>query len=92
MESNQVPLIGQVIRFAGHYAPVGWMYCEGQLLLIQQYEPLFSLLGTSYGGDGIRTFALPDLRDREPILKDGSWITSGPRYIICMDGVYPRRP
>jgi microcystin-dependent protein len=53
--------------FAGNFAPAGWMFCEGQLLPIVQYETLFNLIGTTYGGDGQNTFALPDLRGRVPI-------------------------
>ena len=61
------PILGQIILFAGSFAPVGWAFCNGQLLPIQQYAALFSLLGTVYGGDGRTTFALPDLRGRAPI-------------------------
>jgi microcystin-dependent protein len=53
--------------FAGNFAPAGWMFCEGQLLPISEYETLFNLIGTTYGGDGQSTFALPDLRGRVPI-------------------------
>jgi microcystin-dependent protein len=53
--------------FAGNFAPAGWMFCEGQLLPISEYETLFNLIGTTYGGDGQATFALPDLRGRVPI-------------------------
>jgi microcystin-dependent protein len=53
--------------FAGNFAPAGWMFCEGQLLPISEYETLFNLIGTTYGGDGQTTFALPDLRGRLPI-------------------------
>lgn len=53
--------------FAGNFAPLGWMICEGQLLPISEYETLFFLIGTTYGGDGESTFALPDLRGRIPI-------------------------
>jgi microcystin-dependent protein len=53
--------------FAGNFAPAGWMFCEGQLLPISEYETLFNLIGTTYGGDGESTFALPDLRGRLPI-------------------------
>jgi microcystin-dependent protein len=60
-------MIGVVKLFAGNYAPSGWFYCWGQLLPIQQYAALFSLLGTTYGGDGRTTFALPDLRGRVPV-------------------------
>jgi microcystin-dependent protein len=61
------PFIGQIIMFGGNFAPVGWAFCEGQLLPIAQNTALFSLLGTTYGGDGRTTFALPDLRGRVPI-------------------------
>jgi microcystin-dependent protein len=53
--------------FAGNFAPAGWMFCEGQLLPISEYETLFNLIGTTYGGDGQSTFALPDLRGRLPV-------------------------
>jgi microcystin-dependent protein len=53
--------------FAGNFAPAGWMFCEGQLLPISENETLFNLIGTTYGGDGQSTFALPDLRGRIPI-------------------------
>ncbi|GGF39921.1 tail Collar domain-containing protein [Echinicola rosea] len=59
--------MASIKMFAGTFAPRGWMYCEGQLLPIAQYTALFSLLGTTYGGDGRTTFALPDLRGRVPV-------------------------
>jgi len=58
------PFIGQVILFAGNFAPRGWAFCEGQLLAINSNQALFSILGTIYGGDGRTTFGLPDLRGR----------------------------
>lgn len=58
------PFLGQIIFFAGNYAPRNWALCYGQLLPISQYSALFSILGTTYGGDGRTTFALPDLRGR----------------------------
>lgn len=61
------PFIGQIMMFAGNFAPRGWALCDGQLLLISKNGPLFSILGTTYGGDGIQTFALPDLRGRVPM-------------------------
>ena len=61
------PFIGQIMMFGGNFAPRGWMFCEGQLLSISQNTALFSILGTTYGGDGRTTFALPDLRGRTPI-------------------------
>lgn len=61
------PYIGQIILVGWNWAPNGWALCNGQLLSIQANSALFSLLGTSYGGDGISTFALPDLRGRVPV-------------------------
>src|ERR1700740_1095035 len=61
------PYVGEIRIFAGNFAPAGWMFCEGQLLPISEYETLFNLIGTTYGGDGQSTFALPDLRGRVPI-------------------------
>lgn len=61
------PYVGEVRMFAGNFAPAGWMLCEGQLLPISEYETLFNLIGTTYGGDGQNTFALPDLRGRIPL-------------------------
>lgn len=61
------PYVGEIRMFAGNFAPAGWMFCEGQLLPISENEVLFQLIGTSYGGDGESTFALPDLRGRVPI-------------------------
>src|ERR1700686_1264043 len=61
------PYVGEVRMFAGNFNPAGWMFCEGQLLPISEYETLFNLIGTTYGGDGQSTFGLPDLRGRLPI-------------------------
>ena len=61
------PFIGQIIQFGGNFAPRNWAFCDGTLLSIAQYQALFSLLGTTYGGDGRTTFALPDLRGRVAI-------------------------
>jgi len=58
------PFVGQITIFGGNFAPRGWAFCQGQLLPISQNDALFSLLGTTYGGDGRTTFALPDLRGR----------------------------
>lgn len=59
--------------FAGNFAPAGWMFCEGQLLPISEYETLFNLIGTTYGGDGQSTFALPGLQGRLPIHQGNSF-------------------
>src|SRR5437870_7970260 len=61
------PFLGQIILVPYNFAPQGWAFCEGQLLPINQNQALFSLLGTTYGGDGRTTFALPDLRGRVPL-------------------------
>ena len=61
------PYLGMIFIFAGNFAPRGYQLCAGQLLSIAQNTALFSLLGTTYGGDGVTTFALPDLRGRAPI-------------------------
>ncbi|MEW7848643.1 tail fiber protein [Massilia aurea] len=61
------PYIGEIRMFGGNFAPEGWLKCEGQLLPIAEYDTLFNLIGTTYGGDGQETFAVPDLRGRVPI-------------------------
>jgi microcystin-dependent protein len=61
------PYVGEIRLFPYNFAPLGWMDCGGQLLSIAEYEVLYVLLGTTYGGDGVQTFALPDLRGRAPI-------------------------
>lgn len=63
----QEPILGEIKMFAGNFAPTGWAFCQGQLLPIAQNQALFALLGTTYGGDGRTTFALPDLRGRVPV-------------------------
>ena len=59
--------LGQITMFGGNFAPRGWAFCNGQLLPIAQNDALFTLIGTTYGGDGITTFALPNLQSRLPI-------------------------
>ena len=68
------PYVGEIRMFAGNFAPAGWMFCEGQLLPISENETLFNLIGTTYGGDGQSTFALPDLRGRIPIHQGNGFI------------------
>ncbi len=68
------PYVGEIRMFAGNFAPAGWMFCEGQLLPISENETLFQLIGTTYGGDGESTFALPDLRGRVPIHQGNGFI------------------
>jgi microcystin-dependent protein len=61
------PYIGEIRMFAGNFAPVGWEFCNGQIIPISENEALFTLIGTTYGGDGEETFALPDLQSRIPL-------------------------
>lgn len=61
------PFIGEILMFGGNFAPRAWAFCDGQLMAISSNTALFSILGTTYGGDGRTTFALPDLRGRLPI-------------------------
>ena len=77
------PFLGQIQLLPYNYAPRGWNFCEGQLLRISENTALFSLIGTMYGGDGRTTFALPNLKGKEP--------APNMRYCIAMQGVYPSR-
>ena len=61
------PFIGEIRMFAGNFAPVGWAFCNGAIIPIDQNDALFNLIGTTYGGDGQTTFALPNLQSRVPI-------------------------
>jgi microcystin-dependent protein len=74
------PFIGQIAMFAGNFPPLGYALCNGQLMAIAQNTALFSLLGTTYGGDGVSTFALPDLRGRVPIHQGNA--STGTQYVI----------
>jgi microcystin-dependent protein len=78
------PYVGQICLFAFNFAPVGWQLCNGALLPVSEYETLFTLLGTTYGGDGVNTFAVPDLRGRLPIGMGTS--TQGNNYQIGQSG------
>ncbi|MEP6919710.1 MAG: tail fiber protein [bacterium] len=68
------PYVGEIRMFGGNFAPAGWMFCDGQLVPISEQETLFNLIGTTYGGDGQSTFALPDLRGRVPIHQGNGFI------------------
>ena len=75
------PYVGEIRMFAGNFAPAGWMFCDGQLLPISENETLFNLIGTTYGGDGQQTFALPDLRGRVPVHQgNGTTLCRGGRH------------
>jgi microcystin-dependent protein len=80
------PYVGEIRMFAGNFAPAGWMFCAGQVLAISENETLFQLIGTTYGGDGQSTFALPDLRSRVPI-HQGTGPSGSTRIIGEMGGV-----
>ena len=69
-----MPFIGEIRMFAGNFAPAGWMFCAGQLLPISENETLFNLIGTTYGGDGQTTFALPNLQGRLPTHQGGGFV------------------
>lgn len=71
------PYIGEIRMFAGNFNPDGWAFCDGSLLPISEYETLFTLIGTTYGGDGQSTFAVPDLRGRVPVMYGGNGVTLG---------------
>lgn len=73
--------IGQIILFAGNYAPKNWRFCDGQLMRAPKNQALFSILGSQYGGNGESSFALPKIDPPAPNL----------HYIICVDGNYPVR-
>jgi microcystin-dependent protein len=73
------PYVGEIRMFAGNFPPNGWMFCDGQLLPISENETLFNLIGTTYGGDGQETFALPNLQSRVPIHMGNN---AGTTYVI----------
>lgn len=73
------PYVGEVRMFAGNFAPAGWNFCDGSLLAISENETLFQLIGTTYGGDGQSTFAVPDLRGRLPLHQ-------GPGFVLDQNG------
>jgi microcystin-dependent protein len=86
------PYVGEIRLFAGNFAPAGWMFCEGQLLPISENETLFQLIGTTYGGDGESTFALPDTRGRIPIHQGAGFIlaeTGGAEEITLTQNQIP---
>jgi microcystin-dependent protein len=78
------PYVGEIRMFAGNFAPAGWMLCQGQLLAISEYDTLFNLIGTTYGGDGQTTFGLPDLQSRVPIhMGQGSGLSN---FVLAQTG------
>lgn len=77
-------LIGQIQLFPYTFIPEGWFPCNGTTYPIAQYQALFSLIGNKFGGDGINTFAVPNMQGAEPI--------PGMAYGMCWSGMYPTRP
>ncbi|MDF2960899.1 MAG: phage Tail Collar domain protein [Paenibacillus sp.] len=83
-QASAEPFVGEIEMFAFNFAPVGFMLCDGATLPISQNTALFSLLGTTYGGDGQTNFQIPDLRGASPM--------PGVNYYIAVQGVFPSRP
>jgi len=75
------PFVGEIRMFGGQFAPAGWAMCQGATISISQNEPLFTLIGTTYGGDGTDSFQLPDLAGRLPVHQDPSGA-----YVIASTG------
>jgi microcystin-dependent protein len=86
------PFLGEIRLFGGTFAPVGWLMCDGSPQSISNNDALFSLLGTTFGGDGVETFGLPDLRGRVPIhqgsTRDGTYVIgqSGGAEVVALTG------
>ena len=92
--SSSDEVTGSVSSFAGPFVPYGFLDCDGRLLPVgnNYYTALFSVIGTIYGGDGMKTFALPDLRPTDKKGNKIDWTEAGvPRQVICYSGQYPRR-
>lgn len=86
------PYVGEIRMFAGTFEPAGWMFCNGQLLPISENETLFQLIGTTYGGDGQETFALPNLQSRVPIHQGNGYLLSqtvGTETVTLITGQLP---
>ena len=79
-----MPYIGEIRVFAGSFAPLGWAFCNGATMSISQNDVLFSLIGTTYGGDGVTTFNVPDLRSRVPI--GTGTVPGGSTYLLGQIG------
>ena len=74
------PFVGEIRLFAGTFAPLNWAFCNGQLIPISENTTLFQLIGTTYGGDGVTTFALPNLQSRVPV--HAGTLSGGPTFVI----------
>lgn len=78
------PYVGEIRMFGGNFAPAGWAFCDGQLMPISENDTLFTLIGTTFGGDGESTFGIPDLRGRVPI--HAGTASSGNTYVLGETG------
>jgi microcystin-dependent protein len=74
MDAMSSPYVGEIRMFGGNFAPLGWMLCQGQELPISEFDVLFNLIGTTYGGDGQQTFALPNLSSRFPVHQGSGYV------------------
>ena len=86
------PYVGEIRLFGGNFAPAGWMFCAGQLLPISEYDTLFNLIGTTYGGDGQATFGLPNLCGRAPVHQGSGFVlaqTGGVESVTLTLQQYP---
>ncbi len=87
------PYVGEIRMFGGNFAPAGWMFCAGQLLPISEFETLFNLIGTTYGGDGESTFKLPNLQGRAPMHQGNGFVmaqTGGEETVTLTLQQYPQ--
>lgn len=88
------PYVGEIRMFAGNFAPAGWAFCDGALMSIAENEVLFQLIGTTYGGDGEQTYALPDLRGRVPIHNGNNYVlgeSAGVESVTLTTHTHPPR-
>jgi microcystin-dependent protein len=86
------PYVGEVRMFGGNFAPVNWAFCDGTLLAISQFDALYNLIGTTYGGNGTTNFALPDLRGRIPVHQGSGYIAgqlAGEETVTLITGQLP---
>jgi microcystin-dependent protein len=83
--------IGEIRIFAGSYPPQNWQFCQGQTISIQDNVDLYSIIGTSYGGNGTTNFVLPNLSGKSPAEEPPQDPAARGQYIICMNGTFPRR-
>lgn len=89
---QEFPYLGEIRMFGGDFEPYGWRFCDGRLLVINDYDALFSLIGTTYGGDGQTTFGLPDLRGRIPFHPNTGGFLGEPRgqeSVVLLSGQSP---